>query len=281
MAEVTINGQTFSDDADPDTGLAGGGHRTRFIPALQAIVWALAQFQGVGLPLVEVISASEEEAAYAAGARLVLRLDLLPGYVTPTTTTTAAPTTTTTTAAPTTTTTTAAPTTTTTTAAPTTTTTAAPTTTTTTTAAPNYFIETWESFSTATNGWTVNDGGLAYEDGMFISNNTANAYSSSYGFIMGGSATDEEFGPWADGFIEKTLNVATGNITFYAKSEGAVGVQIYVKRNGTTIGTANLTTNWQQFSFPVTGGTSVTIRFTSNYADTGSSDIDNISIPIP
>lgn len=40
MADVTFpvefggDGKTYSDDADPGTGLANGGHRTRFVPAL-------------------------------------------------------------------------------------------------------------------------------------------------------------------------------------------------------------------------------------------------------
>lgn len=44
MASVTFptslggSGQTISDDADPNTGLANGGHRVRFIPALSGSV---------------------------------------------------------------------------------------------------------------------------------------------------------------------------------------------------------------------------------------------------
>lgn len=34
MASVTLNGHTYTDDSDPSTGLANGGHRTRFVPAL-------------------------------------------------------------------------------------------------------------------------------------------------------------------------------------------------------------------------------------------------------
>jgi hypothetical protein len=44
MASVTFpsslggDGKTYSDDASPTTGLANGGHRTRFIPTLQGAV---------------------------------------------------------------------------------------------------------------------------------------------------------------------------------------------------------------------------------------------------
>ena len=40
MSSVTINGHTYTDDADPSTGMAAGGHRTRFIPALADFVVA-------------------------------------------------------------------------------------------------------------------------------------------------------------------------------------------------------------------------------------------------
>lgn len=44
MASVTFptgyggSGETVSDDSDPNTGLANGGHRVRFVPALQGTV---------------------------------------------------------------------------------------------------------------------------------------------------------------------------------------------------------------------------------------------------
>lgn len=34
MASVILNGITYTDDADPTTGMANGGHRTRFVPSL-------------------------------------------------------------------------------------------------------------------------------------------------------------------------------------------------------------------------------------------------------
>lgn len=38
MSSVTINGHTYTDDANPTTGLAGGGHRTRFVPLCADVV---------------------------------------------------------------------------------------------------------------------------------------------------------------------------------------------------------------------------------------------------
>ena len=46
MATVTINGHTYSDDSNPTTGLAGGGHRTRFIPLIQDVVAVTAGVSG-------------------------------------------------------------------------------------------------------------------------------------------------------------------------------------------------------------------------------------------
>lgn len=43
MTTVTINGHTYTDDADPTTGLANGGHRVRFVPALSDVVVVAAQ----------------------------------------------------------------------------------------------------------------------------------------------------------------------------------------------------------------------------------------------
>lgn len=34
MASVTLNGNTYTDDSNAATGLANGGHRVRFVPAL-------------------------------------------------------------------------------------------------------------------------------------------------------------------------------------------------------------------------------------------------------
>ena len=43
MTTVTINGHTYTDDADPATGFANGGHRVRFVPALSDVVAVAAQ----------------------------------------------------------------------------------------------------------------------------------------------------------------------------------------------------------------------------------------------
>lgn len=42
MASVTINGHTYTDDANPSTGMANGGHRTRLIPLMQDVVTVAA-----------------------------------------------------------------------------------------------------------------------------------------------------------------------------------------------------------------------------------------------
>lgn len=55
MASVTLNGNTYTDDADPATGLANGGHRTRFVPALSDM-------------LVEVINAASSASAASTSA---------------------------------------------------------------------------------------------------------------------------------------------------------------------------------------------------------------------
>jgi len=43
VTTVTINGHTYTDDADPTTGFANGGHRARFVPALSDVVAVAAQ----------------------------------------------------------------------------------------------------------------------------------------------------------------------------------------------------------------------------------------------
>lgn len=66
MAQVTYppevggDGTTISDDANPSTGLGGGGHRTRFIKALQQLV-AVAQF---------VVTRAQEVAALALNVQM-------------------------------------------------------------------------------------------------------------------------------------------------------------------------------------------------------------------
>lgn len=49
MSSVTLNGHTYSDDSHPTTGLAGGGHRTRFIPLIQDVVTVAQDVADAGL----------------------------------------------------------------------------------------------------------------------------------------------------------------------------------------------------------------------------------------
>lgn len=65
MASVTLNGVTYTDDSNAVTGLANGGHRTRFVPALSnflaeaAIQIALAADQ-VDLAAAQVALAADQ-----------------------------------------------------------------------------------------------------------------------------------------------------------------------------------------------------------------------------
>lgn len=70
MASVTLNGVTYTDDANAATGLANGGHRVRFVPCLSDFL-AEAAIQ-IGLAHAEVIAAqgyasSAENASGTAG----------------------------------------------------------------------------------------------------------------------------------------------------------------------------------------------------------------------
>lgn len=58
--ELGGDGSTVTDDANPTTGLAQGGHRTRFVPALAQVV-AVAGF------VVGRVAAAAESAAEALG----------------------------------------------------------------------------------------------------------------------------------------------------------------------------------------------------------------------
>jgi len=63
--ELGGNGQTITDDADPTTGLANGGHRLRFVPALsQAVVMA----ETTVTKAEEANGSAEEAGAQATGA---------------------------------------------------------------------------------------------------------------------------------------------------------------------------------------------------------------------
>ena len=68
MATVTINGHTYTDDSDPTTGLAGGGHRTRFVPALADVVVVAGQVQSTSAGNIATATASATAAASASSS---------------------------------------------------------------------------------------------------------------------------------------------------------------------------------------------------------------------
>lgn len=61
MATVTLNGNTYTDDANAVTGLANGGHRVRFIPALSDFLAEAA------LKIAAADAAGAAQVALAAG----------------------------------------------------------------------------------------------------------------------------------------------------------------------------------------------------------------------
>ena len=61
MSSVTLNGHTYSDDSHPTTGLAGGGHRTRFIPLIQDVVTVIQDVADAG---EDAILAAEQAGIY-------------------------------------------------------------------------------------------------------------------------------------------------------------------------------------------------------------------------
>lgn len=63
MASVTVNGVTYTDDSDANTGLANGGHRTRFVPLLSNVVVDLA---------AKVTAAQTAQAASVVASGVVL-----------------------------------------------------------------------------------------------------------------------------------------------------------------------------------------------------------------
>lgn len=66
MASVTVNGNTYTDDASPTTGLANGGHRTRLVPMLSDAVTDLAAKQAAALASKNAAATSETNAAASA-----------------------------------------------------------------------------------------------------------------------------------------------------------------------------------------------------------------------
>ena len=70
MASVTFrNGFTVSDDSSPSTGLGQGGHRTRFVPALQATVAVAAESKDWASKMAALVYDGEYSAKeYAVGS---------------------------------------------------------------------------------------------------------------------------------------------------------------------------------------------------------------------
>lgn len=68
---VTVNGHTYTDDADPSTGMGNGGHRTRLVPMLADAVVVAGQVAAdrvqTGLDVIAT-AASAASAAAIAGA---------------------------------------------------------------------------------------------------------------------------------------------------------------------------------------------------------------------
>lgn len=65
-----ITGHTYTDDSDPDTGLDGGGHVLRFVPALSDVVTAAAGVQETiaqGVSQINAIAATVTQSASTAG----------------------------------------------------------------------------------------------------------------------------------------------------------------------------------------------------------------------
>lgn len=62
MTSVNLNGNTYSDDTDPNTGLAGGGHRKRWVPCL---VDAMAE---IASAKAAQVVATDKAAAASSGA---------------------------------------------------------------------------------------------------------------------------------------------------------------------------------------------------------------------
>ena len=75
--EVGGNGSTVTDDANPTTGLANGGHRARFVPALAQVV-AVAQYvvdtaSGIGDDVIAAQQAVVDAQGYAQDAAQTLQ----------------------------------------------------------------------------------------------------------------------------------------------------------------------------------------------------------------
>ena len=79
MASVTINGNTYSDDASPTTGLGGGGHRARFIPLISDVVTVLGTVAANGSLTINRALASNASGQVAASSVTSTELGYLSG----------------------------------------------------------------------------------------------------------------------------------------------------------------------------------------------------------
>ena len=68
MASVVLNGTTYTDDANGSTGLANGGHRTRFVPALADFVAEAATQKGLIYAARDAADVSEAAALASENA---------------------------------------------------------------------------------------------------------------------------------------------------------------------------------------------------------------------
>src|SRR6476646_297408 len=81
MSSVTFsssvggNNSVVTDDADPNTGLANGGHRTRFVPALSQLV----SVAGFTVNQAAAAAASAASAANAPGTSATTSTSILVG----------------------------------------------------------------------------------------------------------------------------------------------------------------------------------------------------------
>lgn len=77
MTEVILNGHTYSDGADPDTGMGNGGHRARFILALYDFIAEATARKGEMQGLATAAADSEAAAADAEAAAAAWALTAL------------------------------------------------------------------------------------------------------------------------------------------------------------------------------------------------------------
>lgn len=79
MASVTINGHTYTDDANPTTGLGGGGHRARFIPLISDVVTVLGTVAASGSITINRALVSNGSGQVAASSVTATELGYLSG----------------------------------------------------------------------------------------------------------------------------------------------------------------------------------------------------------